>query len=73
MLGRLRMTVPACIDAFEGLSEAIFGHSHLLEGLFTHKGRYSASNYIDQAKKILRQQNHDENALMTDDYNPCKV
>ncbi|OBT85481.1 hypothetical protein VE02_06195 [Pseudogymnoascus sp. 03VT05] len=60
MLGRLRMTIPECIEAYTGLSKAIFTPKH---------SRASPARGI----KISKVADNNDQILLQDLESPCKV
>ncbi|KXN83116.1 Calcium-independent phospholipase A2-gamma [Leucoagaricus sp. SymC.cos] len=76
MLGRLRMTVDQCIEAYESLASKIFAESiqHQVYDMANTGARYSASALESAIKEIVKKYTGDEDALMRDtSENPCKV
>lgn len=76
MLGRLKMTIPECIDAYIKLASQIFSANALQKAWnFTNTGAYYTSDNFEKGlKTIIKQKTGDENAKMLDpDTNNCKV
>jgi hypothetical protein len=75
MLGRLRMDVDSCIDAYIDLSDAVFQkvkHRVTLGGKV--QGRFDSAELERAIKTIVQSQIHDENALLKDEAGTnCKV
>ena len=68
MLGRLRMSVDECIDAYIKLSKEIFDERKSFAGLRRLGGnaQYTASTMEEKLKDIIRLKTGDENAKMKD-------
>lgn len=83
MLGRLKMTVQECLDAYDSLMKDVFGsgwlHKHIGKPLdYLTKGQlYSAKQLEKVIKDLLRKKlpagQDVNNALLLDDDNPCKM
>lgn len=74
MLGRLRMTVGECIEAYTALSDKVFekkGRRFKINGKL--QGRFNATELEDAVKQILRSHGLSEDALLKDVDAPCKV
>ncbi|KAL1893605.1 hypothetical protein Sste5346_006436 [Sporothrix stenoceras] len=74
MLGRLRMTVDECIEAYTSLSDKVFEKkSHRVKINGKLQGRFDAAKLEDTIKEILRARNLDEDELLKDVAASCKV
>ncbi|CAK7223200.1 hypothetical protein SBRCBS47491_005129 [Sporothrix bragantina] len=74
MLGRLRMTVDECIEAYTSLSDKVFEKkSHRIKINGKLQGRFDAVELAETIKQILRVRDHDEDMLLKDDGASCKV
>jgi predicted acylesterase/phospholipase RssA len=75
MLGRLRMTVEQCIDAYTSLMPAVFQKSKHRVSMTSGKlqGRFSAIGLEDQVKGILDKLNIDKDELLRDPTSTCKT
>jgi hypothetical protein len=78
MLGRLRMTVQDCIDAYIRLSSVVFQRQHMscitLSGKI--KARYSSEVLKNAIKEVVKAQGLEEDALLKDhdtSSSACKV
>lgn len=75
MLGRLKMSVADCIDAYVSLSGRIFRkkrHRFSLKGNI--KGRFDSKELEQVVKEIVKGQGLQEDALLKDETNnACKV
>ncbi len=75
MLGRLRMSVIDCIQAYLTLSKAVFRktkHRVKLNGEL--QARFESDELTRAIKKVIKQQGYQEDALLQDDQdNACKV
>lgn len=75
MLGRLKMSIPDCIDAYVLLSKSIFQkkrHRVTVKGQI--QGRFDHEELTRAVKLILTQQDLGEDALMKDAVDArCKV
>lgn len=66
------MSVDECIKKYEDLIGIIFAGWPKTRLVF--KGEfYSAEGLEDQIKSLIKEKLRDENALLMDDRNPCKV
>jgi hypothetical protein len=75
MLGRLKMDVEQCISAYRSLSEQAFKRQRRIPFSTTGgiKERFSSKELEAAVKRVLKEQGHDENALLKDTNNSCKV
>lgn len=74
MLGRLRMTVDECIEAYTSLSDKVFEKkSHRVKINGKLQGRFDARELERAIKQILRARCLSEGALLKDVDAPCKV
>jgi patatin-like phospholipase/acyl hydrolase len=75
MLGRLRMTVDDCIDAYTSLSDKVFEKkSHRVTVKGKLQGRFDMVELEGAVKQILVDRNFDKDALLKDSPDaPCKV
>lgn len=75
MLGRLRMTVDDCIDAYTSLSDKVFekkSHQVTVKGKL--QGRFDKVELEGAVKQILVDRSFDKDALLKDSPDaPCKV
>jgi hypothetical protein len=75
MLGRLRMDVDSCINAYARLSDSVFQkvkHRVTLGGKV--QGRFDSTELERAIKTVVRSEIHDENALLKDESGTsCKV
>ena len=75
MLGRLRMTVDECIDAYVSLSDRVFQqqrHRVTIKGRV--QGRFDSDELERAIKEIAVRQHQGEDALLKDDPDAkCKV
>ncbi|KAI9673080.1 MAG: hypothetical protein M1829_004394 [Trizodia sp. TS-e1964] len=75
MLGRLRMSVSDCIDAYLKLSDRIFqkkNHRVTIKGKV--QGRFDSEELTRAIKEVLKAENLEEDALLKDESeNACKV
>lgn len=79
MLGRLEMSVDACIDAYQSLAQDVFKKSRsplkfgIAKGLST-QGRYNHEELEKAIKSIIRGQGLDSDApLKSPEGSDCKV
>ncbi|KAH6988874.1 acyl transferase/acyl hydrolase/lysophospholipase [Ilyonectria sp. MPI-CAGE-AT-0026] len=75
MLGRLRMDVDECIDAYTDLSDKIFRkQKHRISLNGTIQGRFDSEELERAIKEVIQEQGFDVNELLKDDANArCKV
>lgn len=74
MLGRLRMTIDECIDAYTSLSDRVFEKkSHRVRINGELRGRFDAVELERTIKKVLVARGLSEDALLKDVDAPCKV
>ena len=75
MLGRLRMTVDDCINAYTSLSDEVFEKkSHRVNINGKLQGRFDAAELERAVKKILADRGFDENTLFKESPDvSCKV
>jgi patatin-like phospholipase/acyl hydrolase len=75
MLGRLRMTVDDCIDAYTSLSDKVFEKkSHRVTVKGKLQGRFDMVELEGTVKQILVDRSFDKDALLKDSPDaPCKV
>ncbi|ERT02856.1 hypothetical protein HMPREF1624_01159 [Sporothrix schenckii ATCC 58251] len=74
MLGRLRMTVHECIEAYTSLSDKVFEKkSHRVKINGKLQGRFDAAKLEDTIKEILRARDLNEDVLLKDVAASCKV
>lgn len=76
MLGRLRMTVDQCIEAYQRLASKIFkaGALSQIDSIANCGARYSGSALEGAIKEVVEQYTGDVDAPMRDPLeNPCKV
>ena len=75
MLGRLKMSIDECIDAYLQLSDRIFQkkrHRATVKGKI--QGRFDADELERAVKKVIRAQGFQEDALLKDaPETACKV
>jgi hypothetical protein len=75
MLGRLKISIGACIDAYLSLSDRVFQkkrHRVTVKGKI--QGRFDSEELTLAVKEIVRKQGLDENALLKDTPDAiCKV
>lgn len=76
MLGRLRMTVEECIEAYIQLSSRIFQKKHVspvnIRGKV--KARYSSEELQRAVQDVIRERGYDEDELLKDTTpQACKV
>ena len=74
MLGRLRMTVDECIDAYTTLSDSVFekkSHRVTIRGKL--QGRFDGAELERAVKTIVVNRGLGEDALLKDPDSPCKV
>lgn len=75
MLGRLKMSVDDCIDAYLSLSDRIFqkkGHRVTLKGNI--QGRFDSDELAQAVKEVVTAQEQEEGALLKDlSDGACKV
>jgi len=74
MLGRLRMSVDECIDAYASLSDKVFekkAHRVNIRGQL--QGRFDAAALESAIKQILRERGLRDDALLKDTDASCKV
>ena len=62
MLGRLRMSVTECIDAYVSMSEKVFGRPQN----FTQREKFDPQALEEAIKTIVRARVGDEDALLED-------
>lgn len=73
MLGRLRMDIDECIDAYRGFMTKIFKHEHgklgQLTESFLHGSEYGSKDLEEAVKSIVKAKlpEEGENALLYDD------
>jgi hypothetical protein len=75
MLGRLRMDVDCCINAYCQLSEAVFHKVHHRIKTLSGKvqGRFDSAVLEASIKSVLTEQGYDPESLLKDLDSPCKV
>ncbi len=74
MLGRLRMTVDECIDAYTTLSNRVFEKkSHRVDIKGKLQGRFNSAALELAVKNILVSCSLGEDTLLKDTDSPCKV
>jgi hypothetical protein len=76
MLGRLKMDIDACINAYIEMSDKIFHKKHHRVNVKNGQvqGRFDSEELERAIKKIIRSQSLDEDALLIDQPDtPCKV
>jgi hypothetical protein len=83
MLGRLKMTVQECLDAYDSVMKEVFGsgwlHAHIGKPLdyLTRGEFYSAGQLEKVIKDLLRKKlpagQSAEDAPLLDESNPCKM
>jgi hypothetical protein len=77
MLGRLKMTIPECIDVYTNLASQIFSANSVQKAWnFANTGAYyTKDNFEKTLKSLIAQKTGNENAPMLDPdaNNPCKV
>ncbi|KXX75712.1 Kinesin light chain [Madurella mycetomatis] len=74
MLGRLRMTVDECIDAYTSLSDKVFEKkSHRINIKGKLQGRFDTDELEQAVKQILAARGLGEDALLKDSDFSCKV
>jgi patatin-like phospholipase/acyl hydrolase len=74
MLGRLRMTVDECIDAYTALSDRVFEKkSHRVNIKGKLQGRFDTAALEQAVKEILVTRGLGEDALLKDSDSSCKV
>ncbi|KAJ4329522.1 hypothetical protein N0V85_009995, partial [Neurospora sp. IMI 360204] len=74
MLGRLRMTIEHCITAYCILADKVFekkSHRVTLNGKV--QGRFSAAQLEKVVKKVIVEQNLNQDELFKDPADSCKV
>jgi patatin-like phospholipase/acyl hydrolase len=74
MLGRLRMTIDECIDAYTTLSDKVFekkSHRVNLKGKL--HGRFDSAGLERAVKDVIANRGLGEDALLKDTDSPCKV
>jgi predicted acylesterase/phospholipase RssA len=74
MLGRLRMTIDECIDAYTTLSDRVFekkSHRVTIRGKL--QGRFDGAELERAVKTIVVNRGLGEDALLKDPDSPCKV
>jgi patatin-like phospholipase/acyl hydrolase len=67
MLGRLKMTVPECIAKYAQLAADVFSHENWIGS------KFDANRLATAIKGAVKEKLKDENAIMLDDKNACKV
>ncbi|KAL4247804.1 hypothetical protein ABKN59_007113 [Abortiporus biennis] len=72
MLGRLRMTVQECIDAFNEMAETIFTNPFKDTDFLLTGAKYKASVLERAIKDVVASQLDSEDAIMLDQDNKCK-
>ncbi|KAG5635085.1 hypothetical protein H0H81_012496 [Sphagnurus paluster] len=75
MLGRLQMSIPECIEAYTSLASSIFSANAVQRGLnFAATGSlYRANDFEKAVKDLVKVRTGNENALMWDPKNKCKI
>ncbi|KAK1776530.1 acyl transferase/acyl hydrolase/lysophospholipase [Copromyces sp. CBS 386.78] len=75
MLGRLRMTIKDCIKAYLELADKVFKKKrHRISFFGKVQGRFDSEGLEEGIKKVLQEQNLDEDELLQDPKNgDCKV
>jgi hypothetical protein len=75
MLGRLKMNIDECIDAYLSLSDSIFEkkrHRVTVKGKI--QGRFDSEELARVVKKVVKRQGLEEDALLKDSSDAgCKV
>ena len=74
MLGRLRMTVDECVDAYTKLSDRVFekkSHRITIKGKL--QGRFDSAELERAVKNIVVGRGLGEDVLLKDSDSPCKV
>jgi hypothetical protein len=83
MLGRLKMTVQECLDAYDSVMKDVFGsgwlHTHIGKPLdYLTKGEFYSAGQLEKViKDLLRKRlpagQNGEDAPLLDEANPCKM
>lgn len=73
MLGRLGMSVNACIRAYRSLAEKAFTPKHWISLPSSPKGNYSATALEDAIKHVIREQCQEKECLAQRQKDPAKV
>jgi hypothetical protein len=75
MLGRLRMTLDECIDAYISLSDEVFQKKrHRVTVKGNIQGRFDSEKLANAVKRVIREQGLQENTLLKDEKETsCKV
>ena len=75
MLGRLKMSVDDCIEAYLSLSDKVFQKKRgKLSLVGKIQGRFDSAELEQAIKRVVKGQRLEENALLQDDLDaPCKV
>ena len=75
MLGRLRMTIDDCINAYATLSDRVFQEKRYRVNMRGNvRGRFDSAELESAIKKIIVDQGFDENELLKDKPDAiCKV
>lgn len=74
MLGRLKMDVDQCINAYWSLSSQILSSDSRLGAMLKTMSRTSNGGKLDESlRNLLRQHGYDEKTPLKDPVNPCKV
>ena len=72
MLGRLKMSVEECIEAYKELSEKVFQKRKIIQAKFSSRALANMTETL--VKKIIRDRDEDEDALLKDrPDSKCKV
>jgi hypothetical protein len=82
MLGRLRMTIPECIEAYTELSKAIFTPKHSRANpargveYLNGDGKFDSLFFEKEIKTLIRKSKvaqNDDQIILQDSESPCKV
>jgi hypothetical protein len=75
MLGRLKMTIDDCIDAYLSLSDRVFQKErHRVTVKGNIQGRFDSEELARAVKEVVKAQKLKEDALLKDDsVDACKV
>ena len=75
MLGRLKMTVEECINAYADLSDKVFQKKHHRVNMRVGgiQGRFDSSELERAVKQIIVSRGLEEDELFYDKKNTCKV
>jgi hypothetical protein len=79
MLGRLKMSIQECVDAYSTISSSVFNDGLVksrIRWIRRQKARFDSAKLQDAIKNIIEERGLDREALLMDPNNPdpkCKM